>query len=239
LSGAAVGTVLLGLMCLYLSQVRALMVITGITIVGVTVLLAVRRDYKRLGWFSIVIVALVVGSFRGAVSLARQSVETRVGSLTASAPGQVYQENRGQFLTQAVTQLLPEYPLGAGMGRWGMMNSYFGDHSNPNEALWAEIQWNAWILDGGAPLVILYVWALGITLLTTYQVSRWRSRGDPTLALWATVILGYSVGACALTFSYPIFASQAGMEFWLLNSVVYAAARTQARRDAGLPSVPS
>jgi hypothetical protein len=112
-----------------------------------------------------------------------------------------------------------------------MMNAYFGDHSNPNESMWAEIQWGGWVLDGGAPLMLLYVWALGWTLLVTYRVSRWRSRSDPTLSLWAAVILGYAVGTCALTFSYPVFVSQAGMEFWLLNATVFAAARWQVRRD--------
>jgi hypothetical protein len=231
LSIFSIGTVLVGMMCLYLSQVRALMVITGISIVAVTAVLAIRRDYKRLSSFSVVLLVVIVGSFRGAVSLARESVETRVGSLAAATPGQVYQRNRGQFLTQAVEELLPEYPLGAGMGRWGMMNSYFGDRSNPNEALWAEIQWNGWILDGGAPLVIMYVWAMAIALLMTYRVSRWPPRSDPTLSLWATVILGYSIGTCALTFSFPVFLSQTGMEFWLLNAVVFTAARTQARQD--------
>ena len=232
LSSAAIGTVLVGMMCLYLSQVRALMVITGISIVAVTGVLVVRRDYKRLSGFSVVLVVVVIGSFRGAVSLARQSVETRVGSLTSATPGQVYQRNRGQFLSQAFEDLLPEYPLGAGMGRWGMMQSYFGDHSNPNEGLWAEIQWNGWILDGGAPLMILYVWTIVVTLLMTFRVARGPPRGDPAVALWATVILGYSVGTCALTFSYPVFLSQTGMEFWLLNAVMFTAARTQARQDA-------
>lgn len=239
LSMFSIGTVLIGMMCLYLSQVRALMVITGISIVAVTVVLGIRRDYKRLSSFSVVLLVVFIGSFRGAVSLARESVESRVGSLTSATPGQVYERNRGQFLSQAFEELLPEYPLGAGMGRWGMMNSYFGDHSNPNEALWAEIQWNGWILDGGAPLVLLYVWTMGLTLLMTFRVSRWPPHDDPTLSLWATVILGYSIGTCALTFSFPVFLSQTGMEFWLLNAVVFTAARTQARQDAWAAQLPT
>jgi len=87
------------------------------------------------------------------------------------------------------------------------------------------------VLDGGAPLILAYVAALLVTLWTTLQIARWRSRGDPTLSLWGTVILGYSIGTCALTFSYPVFLSQTGMEFWFLNSVLFAAARTQAWRD--------
>lgn len=235
LSMAAIGSILLGLMCLYLSQVRAMMVITGVSIVGVTAILALRRDYKRLSAFSVVLVVVLVGSFRSAVSLARGSVEERLGTLTAGTPEQVYAQNRGGFLSQAFNELLPEYPLGAGIGRWGMMNGYFGDKSDPNPPLWAEIQWSGWVLDGGAPLILAYVSALLLTLLTTLRIARWRSMSDPTLSLWGSVILGYSVGTCALTFSYPVFLSQTGMEFWLLNGVVFAAARTQAWRDMSPP----
>ncbi len=232
LSASAIGSVLLGLMCLYLSQIRALMVVTGISLVGVTGVLMIRRDYKRLAGFGVVLVAVLVVSFRGAVSMANESVEHRVRSLTAATPQQIYEQNRGGFLKQAFEEMLPEYPLGAGIGRWGMMQSYFGDKSNPDEALWAEIQWSGWILDGGAPLMIAYVWIVGVTLLTTLGIARWRSRGDPGLSLWATVILGYSIGTCAFTFSYPVFLSQTGMEFWLLNAALFAAARNQARHDA-------
>lgn len=239
LSAVAVASVLLGLTCLYLSQVRALMVITGVSIVGFTVVLAMRRDYKRLTWFSVVIGAVLVASFRGAVSLAKTSVESRVETLTSASPTAVYQANRGMFLEQAFEELLPEYPLGAGMGRWGMMNSYFGDRNNPKESLWAEIQWNGWILDGGAPLVLLYVWALVVTVMMSYRIARMRLRSDPGLALWAAVIVGYSLGTCALTFSYPVFVSQSGLEFWLLNAAVFTAGRTQAYHDMQAGQVPA
>jgi hypothetical protein len=231
LSFTAVGTVLLGLMCLYLSQIRALMVVTGISIVVITAVLALRRDYKRLSMFGVLLVAVLVVSFRSAVSLARQSVEERVGTLAHGTPQQVYERNRGQFLAQAFEELLPEYPLGAGIGRWGMMNAYFGDRNDPNPALWAEIQWTGWIFDGGAPLIIAYLAALFFTVWTTFRIARTRFRGDATLSLWGSVILAYSVGALAFTFSYPVFLSQTGMEFWFLNGVLFGAARTQAWQD--------
>lgn len=232
LSVSAIGSVLLGLMCLYLSQIRALMVVTAISLAGLAVVLVLRRDYKRLAGFGVVLVAVLVVSFRGAVSMANQSVEHRVQSLTKATPEQIYAQNRGGFLKQAFEEMLPEYPLGAGLGRWGMMQSYFGDKSNPDEPLWAEIQWSGWILDGGAPLMIAYVWIVGVTLLTTLGIARWRMRDNPGLSLWATVILGYSLGTCAFTFSYPVFLSQTGMEFWLLNATLFAAARNRARHDA-------
>ena len=227
----ALGSVLLGMMCLYLSQVRSLLVMTAISVIAVTAVLALRRDYKRLGGFGVVLVFLVIVSFRSAVSLAQGSVEKRVGSLAAGTPGEVYGRNRGQFLSEAFNDLLPRYPLGAGVGRWGMMNSYFGNHANPNEGIWAEIQWTGWVLDGGFPLILAYVGCLLITMWTTLRIARWRGGRDPTLSLWAAVIAGYSIGTLALTFSYPVFLSQTGMEFWLLSTVLYAAARTQAWQD--------
>jgi hypothetical protein len=232
LAWTAIASILLGLMCLYLAQVRALLVMTGISVIGVSAVLGARRDFRRLGSFAIVLALLAVVSFRSAVSLARESVEQRVGSLAQGTPTQVYARNRGQFLNEAFNTLLPEYPLGAGMGRWGMMNAYFGDKSDPSKSLWAEIQWTGWILDGGIPLVLTYVGALLVTLWTTFRVARWRASGDASLSLWSTVILGYSIGAVAWTFSYPVFLSQTGMEFWLLSACVYAAARTLAWRDA-------
>lgn len=231
LAVAAVGSVLAGLMALYLSQVRVEMVVAGISILAVTGVLVLRRDYRRLSGFAVILAVVVIGSFRGATSLARGSVEQRLGTLAAATPEQVYNQNRGQFLRQAFEELLPKYPLGAGIGRWGMMNAYFGSKSDPNPSLWAEIQWAGWILDGGLPLTVAYVWALVVTLLATLEIARRQRRNDPTLPLWGTVILGYSVGTFAMTFSYPVFLSQTGMEFWLLNAVLFAAARTQSRHD--------
>jgi hypothetical protein len=129
--------------------------------------------------------------------------------------------------------LSPKYPFGAGIGRWGMMHVYFGDNdrTGPNKGLWAEIQWTGWVLDGGFPLIFGYVAALLMTLWTTLQIARRNTGHDPTLALWGAVIAGHSIGVVALTFSYPVFVSQGGMEFWLLNAVLFTSARTQAQRD--------
>jgi len=38
------------------------------------------------------------------------------------------------------------------------------------------------------------------------------------------LIFAYDIGAVAITFNYPLFMSQGGMEFWLLNAVLFAAA---------------
>jgi hypothetical protein len=52
-------------------------------------------------------------------------------------------------------KLLFEYPLGCGVGRWGMMTYYFGRFdANPNPAVFVEIQPTGWLFDGGIPLLL-------------------------------------------------------------------------------------
>lgn len=104
-----------------------------------------------------------------------------------------------------------------------MMNSYFGDNSDPSTAMiWAEEQFTAWLLDGGLPLILVYLYAVVVTVLFAYRVSL--SRVDPEMAIFAAVICAYDVGALATCFSYPFFGSQSGMEFWMINAVLFAVA---------------
>ncbi|MDB4906963.1 MAG: hypothetical protein JWO05_1747 [Gemmatimonadetes bacterium] len=227
----ALASIVVGMMAIYLSQVRALLVITVVSMVAMSATLVMRRDFKRLSWFSIVLVIALVGGFRGAQSMARGNVTQRVSSLTNANPGQVYYQNRGFFLEEAFTRDLPEFPLGAGLGRWGMMNAYFGDPTSGVQPLWAEIQWVAWILDGGLPLMLAYLATVCYTLLITWRIARFRW-ADASLSYWATMVFANGVGTLALTFSYPVFLSQPGMEFWLLQAVVFAVGRTKAYEEA-------
>ena len=65
--------------------------------------------------------------------------------------------------------LLFQYPLGAGLGRWGMAAGYFGS-ANPNSAaIWAEIQFTGWMIDGGVLMIALYMGAI-----VTATIAQWR-----------------------------------------------------------------
>jgi len=80
---------------------------------------------------------------------------------------QSFKENRGQFLSYTLGELFDQYPFGAGVGRWGMMNVYFGDPTDLNSPpIYVEIQLTGWLLDGGAPMWLFYGGALltGIAL---------------------------------------------------------------------------
>ena len=64
------------------------------------------------------------------VRLGRLGRRRRRSATASSAPGlrghRCLSSNRGAFVTQTIGELLDQYPLGAGVGRWGMMNTYFG-----------------------------------------------------------------------------------------------------------------
>jgi hypothetical protein len=236
---AGVGGMVIGLFCIYLSQTRSILIMTGVCALSMAALLAVRCDWNRLITLGAVLAVVVVGAFLWAVAVGGRSVTARLATLTEDRADSVYYKNRGVFLEQTLTDLLPLYPFGAGLGRWGMTRQYLGDESDPfSYPIWVEIQWTGWLLDGGVPLMLVYSTALILTCAAAWRIARSRLPGD--LPLEATVILAYDIGAVALTFNYPLFIGQGGLEFWLLNAVLFAAACTAARRERrlGRPTQP-
>ena len=224
------GGLLIGLAVIYISQVRIALVIV---IVVLGALVALLSRYRRLGAATVVTVfvgAAAVGAFVLALALAREAVVERLSTLIEDRPTTVYYENRGYFLEDALDQLA-ENPLGAGLGRWGMTNVYFGD-STPGDRgpLWVEIQWTGWIIDGGAPLVLMYVVLGFLVLRTTLRAGRSATGAGEgaELGLWSLVIAAYTIGLFALTFSYPIFISQGGMELWAFSAAIFSAAALRA-----------
>jgi hypothetical protein len=114
-----------------------------------------------------------------------------------------------------------------------MTNVYFADDSNPaSYPIWVEIQWTGWLLDGGLPLILVYSFMVILACVVAGRIALQRTTGD--LPLYAAVILAYNIGVLALTFNYPVFIGSGGMDFWLLNAVLFAAASStalQARRS--------
>jgi len=151
----------------------------------------------------------------------------RLSTLVEQDPGSVYYANRGHFLETTLIEYLPLYPFGAGLGRWGMVHAYFG---NLADTLWVEIQWTGWLFDGGVAMLLLYTTAVLVASWSCMKVAL-RNYGDDnqTLSLWAAVIVAYDVGAVAICFNYPLFASTGGVEFWLLNMAVLCAAHEAER----------
>jgi hypothetical protein len=218
----AVGSMIVGLMCLYLCQVRVLVVMVGVCLITLLGTLVISGRGSKLLALVAAVGTVVPSAFMLAFALGGRSMADRLSTLTAADPGSVYYANRGHFL-EATIDALPEYPLGAGLGRWGMINAYFGGTVRP---LWVEIQWTGWLFDGGIPLVLVYFAAIVVVSSGCLKIALSRvAGGDSSLSLWAAVLLAYNVGTVAVCFNYPFFAGTAGLEFWLLNTMLLCAAR--------------
>jgi hypothetical protein len=229
------GAMLVGMVAIYLSQVRVMLVMEVACMLAFLTLMSWRAarvsslmlgrriGSKRLASLTGLMALAAVGGFTWAVAVGGTAITERVNSLTAANPGEVYQKNRGQFLIYTIEEVLPEYPLGAGPGRWGMMFYYFGDAGNTkNPGLWAEIQWTGWLYDGGVALVLLYTLAITLAFRVTYKIAL--NQRSAELATLAALIFAYNVGVLAATFDSCIFIGGGGLDFWILNAMLFNAA---------------
>jgi hypothetical protein len=213
----------IGLFCIYLSQVRSILIFSIICLIVLAVVLLRQGRVASATTMVTGMVGIFTVVFAWAVRVGGEQTLARILSLTENDAGTVYQQNRGGFLEETIYTLIPQYPLGAGLGRWGPLNGYFGENWNPfTRPLWAEIQWTGWLYDGGVPLILLYVAAIFLICRQVWQFAQDPKIGD--LAFWAGVIFAYNIGAIAVTFNYPLFIGQGGMEFWLLNATLVVAA---------------
>lgn len=239
-------SMLIGMAAIYLSQVRVMLLMTLICMAAMVALLTLRvgrgqgqragrmLSSRRLMALTALMGLVVVLGFTWAVAVGGTAISERVNSLTASNPGEVYQQNRGQFLIYAIEDVLPEYPLGAGLGRWGMMAYYFGDpDNNRHPILWSEIQWTGWLYDGGVPLVLLYALAIALAMRVAYKIALNQHFGE--LAALGALVFAYDVSALAATFDANYFISGAGLDFWMLNAMLFNAAYHTFRTSPARP----
>ena len=227
--GLAVASMGIGMFCVYLSYVRAALLIGVIvTTCFVAVLVAVGRvgAATRIGAVALVTAGL---AFAWAASIGGENMLNRMQTLIEERPDEVYYANRGRMLSSTFEDTLPESPFGMGLGRWGMMNAYFGDPAMPDSPpLWVEVQWTAWAVDGGVPLMVAYVLALVIALGTAGRCAALAA--DPWVAGWGAFMVAYDVATLAMTFSYVPFIAQIGLEFWMLNASLFVVAQRAVRR---------
>jgi hypothetical protein len=216
----------IGLFCIYLSQTRSVLVMALVCVVAMLGVLVLRGEVRRAVGMLGLMAALVAGSFIWAATVGGDAVTGRIESLISDDAGTVYYSNRGRFLEETIKDHLPQYPMGAGLGRWGMTNTYFADNQG-KEPLWAEIQWTGWLFDGGLPLVAAY--ALAICLAAWVALNIALDRRTPRLGLLASLVCAYDVGTIAVTFNNPVFMGTTGLEFWLLNAALYSAYRHMLR----------
>lgn len=223
----AAGFAFAGIAVIYLTQVRTcFLVLLGMILVCGSMLTFHKQWAKATAFLSLAgflgVAALVYAALLGG-----QSIVERFETLFEDDPITVYYETkRGGELEFALTRLLGTYPLGAGLGRWGMMRRYFGDPANLESPLiWAELQITGWILDGGIVLLTLYSVALGMTFINGIHLSRRTT--DPEFRFWGTAILAMNAGILALTFGFSPFTTQIGLQYWFLVAAHYGAAHRQ------------
>ncbi len=232
---AYVSSMMAGMMCIYLSQVRVLLVITMVWFVALMAILFWRQRWRQLGKMTLLVLLVVGGGLYASLRVGGANFSQRLATLGGSSKTtSVYTRSRGYFLYQTLYELIPDYPLGAGMGRWGMMNTYFGDNTDPSRKLvYVEIQWQGWVLDGGVPLVIAYLALLWLAMVSLWRIAR--KRGP--LWLWAALCLAYDVGTIASCFDFTPFTGEIGLEFWFINALVLSAAYCIERQATAMPQV--
>ena len=222
-----------GMTALYLTHIRSLTLVAAAS-VAVFALLRLRQGRMIEGGLTLGVgLTLVTASYLWALAVGGEAVSERFGGLASEEVFRVFQDQRGAFIRYTLSELLYEFPLGAGLGRWGMMQVYFGDAT-----LWqappihVEIQLTGWLLDGGVPLLLLYGGALlaavGFSYNTAVQAP---SRAMQDLA---TIILCVQLTIVCLCLTGPAFNTQLGILFWAVSGALFGAVMGHAdRRNAG------
>lgn len=228
---AALGASFAGIAAIYLSQVRVSLIVAVLMLAAYFSVLMLQERKARAMVFGGVAAAIVVATFSFALMLGGESIAERTLTLFAQDPVALYAGSRGGQLSYTFGELLQKYPVGAGLGRWGMIAAYFGSGARSGvEPLWAEIQVAGWAIDGGVALLILSVGALVVTLATEAQIAR--TDRDARIRACAAVVLAANLGTAALIFTFTPFVTQIGLQFWFLAGALHGlvAARTPARR---------
>lgn len=226
----AFGLAFVGATVIYLTMVRASLVVLLGTIGVYVVLTAMQGRSVKASMVVGIALSILLGATVYAFALGGEAVYDKFASLLDEPPTEVYDKSRGAQVRGGLWIVLTEYPLGAGLGRWGMMRNYFGDPGNLNsQEIGCEVQPVAWGLDGGLILIALYVGALCVTMRDEVRLAC--SNLDARFTHWAAAACAINSGAIALVLSYTPFTSQIGIQFWFLAGVLVGAARC-ARAEA-------
>jgi hypothetical protein len=205
-----------GVAAIYLSQVRVSLVVLVIMLATYAGVLMFQQRKQRAVIFAGIAGGIVVATFAFALTLGGASIAERTFTLFAQDPVTLYSASRGGQLVYTFDDLRNSYPLGAGLGRWGMIQGYFG--SGRERPLWAEIQLAGWAIDGGFPLVIVSVAALVVALMADRRLALFDA--DAKVRACAGVVFAANIGTAALIFSFTPFVTQIGLQFWFLAGAV-------------------
>jgi hypothetical protein len=218
------GAVVIGITIVYLTQVRSILLMIFAGMLAVAWIRLRQGRVVQSTYIAASATALLLGSFVWAVTLGGDSVQQRYSGIYENGVVQTYSDNRGLNISNTVYQLPFEYPLGAGVGRWGMMSAYFPEPANwLHPSLYAEIQPEGWIYDGGVLMCVFYPAALFVAMRYTYKVA---IDHDSQLSDAAMLLFVVQLLVFGLCFTGPVFNTQIGIMFWLATAMLYGCHRT-------------
>jgi hypothetical protein len=216
----ALACCLMGITILYLTFVRSLTLALLASFLAVSVLRNRRVRQMKFLRVGLLAAAAVAAAFWLAASIGGEAVTQRFLQMKESGLVESYQSQRGIFLTYTFDYVIPEYPVGAGVGRWGMMCNYFCDPNDlQRQPFYVEIQLTGWVFDGGVPLLLGYLAAIAAALWYSFRVAT--RHPDPQVALMAKCILAVQIALSATILSGPTFNNLLGSQFWLLGGALY------------------
>jgi hypothetical protein len=209
-----------GVAAIYLSQVRISFAVTLLMFGIYAATLVLQKRAAKATAFAVLAAGIVSVSFIAAITLGGDSVLNRFMTLLADDPLAVYYRARGVQLDLTFSQLLFDYPLGAGLGRWGMAGGYFGTPGLPG--IWAEIQITGWMIDGGVLMIALYTGAIVSAAASQYRLAM--HAPYPRVAACAGVVFAANLGIAAMVFSFTPFVTQIGIQYWFLAGALHGVA---------------
>jgi hypothetical protein len=230
------GLAFIGMGSIYFCQVRTMMVMELVCIVGAVNLFMARGQVRQATFVAVSIVAITFVGAAWAVSAVGDVGTKRFMTLVETRPDELYNDARGSMVRATFEFFIWEYPLGAGPGRWGQAYGNFGDHSSRDRdrgPLWAEVQWPAWVFDGGIPLMVMYVTAMMLAMISSVRVVL-RCK-DTMLAYWGAIICALNLSILATTFSQCPFVANTGIGFWIMASMLHAAGERSRLRSSSRP----
>jgi len=212
----------IGMTALFLTHVRALSLL-AVGSVAVGALLRFRQGRTADGAIGMAVgMGLLGGAYVWAVSVGGDAVAERFLGMVDGGVFRTFDESRGLFLRYTLTELLYEFPLGAGLGRWGMMQTLFGDPTMwQAPPIHVEIQPTGWLLDGGVPLLFLSIGALGAALRYSYRLAV--HAGTACLQDTATTLLVVQLTIVGFCLAGPVFNTQLGILFWTMTGALFGA----------------
>lgn len=223
---------MVGVAVLYLTQVRSLGLMTSFAIAVFWIVGMRRPQVWNRRWLTGAALIVVGGAFAWAASIGGEKVRDRFLDVGEKGLLSSYDTSRGWFWRYTFGEALRSYPLGAGLGRWGMMDHYFGQSQTGDPPqLWAEIQLTGWLYDGGVPMWLAYVGGLLTSMLFAFRMAVSRRYGE---VVGFGALLVFSLNLCVIgsSFTGPSFSTTLGLQYWLLTALLCGTARSEHFRQA-------